>query len=815
MDEWLLVAMDDLQVDGISQADALNMVLKSVNSLYDLPSDQKWNGFYYTYDLSGDVPQKSGNVISQADNGNLAAALAAVIGAFNGSADTTKQEIVQKAQAILDGMDWTKFVDTTVNKMYTALDINADGTATPQGFSNGTPYYVDNIFNEMRLGVVFGMIQDGVDQAVWDNMVKYITTYTIDDGVSVTTLKSGSGEMFQALLPSIFFNESEWSEDNGALSGFGVALKNFVLAQDYFAKSNGLSGLLSSSMNPYVENGYSAFGVGALGVYPVAENVSAPYASALAYLVDPALAMEWLQVLYGSGVDTSFGFKDAIAASGSTSNRLLILDDAMIVLSLEGDTIANYVESYLNSIGKLDTVKELYQNVLTLEDQVVTSQDSLTPAQEAIRDSIETEHFLAFADNIVDSETGWTYDHFDIQSGWAAAGFSYTNGADLTALGQNIIVGVKGDSSRIKFEVTDGNNNKAFVYLDGVSATQENVYAISLSSLQGVDLSNIKTVYFIVEGDNKVGTLEVSRVASSMLVLPSSTLTSHDINVPGNGTTYPEIQSVAPSADNITVIDTDRGIEIQYDTKDDGWAGGGFAYNVQGYSSTDLSGLSSLVFGIKGSSAGTPQKIKLEIKDSQNNSSVIYLGGIDAGTEKMWSIPLSTLSGNADLSDVRYIYFIVEGNDQQGTFYVNIVKEISPTDSVAVLPNVPADDSSTVGLSDATVTPKAGGFTLAYSTGTVGWAGASIIYNSAKSFSAYDVLVFRMVGSSSKIKFEMKDNLGYTYSLYLIGVKSDLEQTWIIDLSLIEGLSMSQIKEINFIVEGANQSGTLDVTTNQ
>ena len=62
MVEWMLVAKDDMQITGVSQADALNMVLKSVKALYDLPSDQKWKGFYYTYELSGGTPQKSSNL---------------------------------------------------------------------------------------------------------------------------------------------------------------------------------------------------------------------------------------------------------------------------------------------------------------------------------------------------------------------------------------------------------------------------------------------------------------------------------------------------------------------------------------------------------------------------------------------------------------------------------------------------------------------------------------------------------------------------------------------------------------------------------
>jgi hypothetical protein len=161
MTQWLLIAKGDLVVSGVSQQDAFSMLAKSITTLKNLPADQKWNGFYYWYNFVNGLPQKapgaSGHVISQADNGILAASLAAVIGAYKAQADASVDPadpiklLVNDAQALLNAMDWTKFVDTTVNKMYLALDIASNNVATPQGSSNGTPYYADNVFDELRL----------------------------------------------------------------------------------------------------------------------------------------------------------------------------------------------------------------------------------------------------------------------------------------------------------------------------------------------------------------------------------------------------------------------------------------------------------------------------------------------------------------------------------------------------------------------------------------------------------------------------------------------------------------------------------------
>ncbi|MDD3906560.1 MAG: hypothetical protein PHS46_08605, partial [Candidatus Omnitrophica bacterium] len=676
MTQWLLVARGDLAVAGVSQQQAFDMLSKSVTALSDLPAAQKWNGLYYTYVFVNNTPQKDPNtsvhVISQADNGNLAASLAAVIGAYKAEADASADPadpiklLVNDAQAILNGMDWTKLVDTASNKMYLALDIDSNNVGTPQGFLSGTPYYADNIFDELRLGVIFGIVQNNINQATWTNLGKNSATCSIDGGVSLNTLKSGNGAMFQAFLPSIFFKETSWSEDaGGSVSGFGAALKNFALIQDYFARTNGLPSLLSSSMDPYTENGYDEFGVAALATYPASENVCAPYASALAYLVDPSLAINWLDGLAAVGADTSFGFKDAIAVNGNMSNRKLALDDAMIVLALQGDTVGNYVENYFTDIGKIDTVKNLYKNALSLSDQSGAAVP-LTAEQENLRKALQAKHFLAFKD-IVDTGTGWVYDHFNIQSGWAAGSIVYDQAANLSGM-QNIIVGLKGNNSRVKVEVKDNLNHAVSVYLEGVDPNQENIFAIPVSLLQSIDLTHVKYITFVVEAENKTGVLWISRTPDPLWISASTTLTSQDINIPGQGVDYPAINSLI----NITTLEaSDRGMKMVYNIPAGGaWAGAGFAYGISGgAASKDLSGLSELIFGVQ----GTPQRVKLEIKDEAGASASVYLDGIESGSEKIWSIPTSSLHG-INLAKVSYLYFIVEGDNQNGTLFVNRVK---------------------------------------------------------------------------------------------------------------------------------------------
>ena len=105
--------------------------------------------------------------------------------------------------------------------------------------------------------------------------------------------------------------------------------------------------------------------------------------------------------------------------------------------------------------------------------------------------------------------------------------------------------GVKCTTSKIKFELVDQNGNKSGIYLDGISATTEKYYTIALNQLIGsADKSKIAYVYFVVEGDNKVGTLEVNhlKVATSITSDPAATI--NNLNLPTVDLTDPGVMSV-------------------------------------------------------------------------------------------------------------------------------------------------------------------------------------------------------------------------------------------------------------------------------
>jgi hypothetical protein len=563
--------------------------------------------------------------------------------------------------------------------MYLAIDTIA---AKPLGFLNGTPYYADYLLDELRLGVIMGIAESGITSDVWNNLIGMEAFYTTQNGTTLKTLKSGDGGLFQALLPAIFLKESAWSPN-----GFGMAEMNFVLIQDDAATKNGLLALLSAATNPYgspgLANGYDEFGVRELAIHQAREykgiladgsidttgfeDVGAPYASALAYLVDPALSMNWLAKLDNQIAQTPFGYRDAIGKNGSVSPTLLSLDHGMFVASLYGDKISGYVETYLNDIGKLNLVKSLYGSFNLGAGTYTPPNIVLTPAQEAAKLALAEEHFLAFKD-ICDNGTGWVYDKFEIKRvDWAGGGFSYDNYAttnketiDLSGMA-NLVFGIKGTSAQVKIEIIDSLGQKAVIYLDGIDPVQEKVFAVPSAMLQTIDRNKVSSINFIVEGENRNGSIQVTRIA---LVPPSPAGSTP--NVPGN----PEPIAVSPDPTQVNVYPTYRGVRMTYSTRQFGWAGGGFSYDLSGTSSVETRsflGYSKLAFGLK----GTAGMVKFEIVDRYGNRSFVYLTGIDPNDEQVWEISTSIMK-NVDLSAIQYMYFIVEGNNQDGTLDINL-----------------------------------------------------------------------------------------------------------------------------------------------
>ncbi|MBN1687552.1 MAG: hypothetical protein JW893_00470, partial [Candidatus Omnitrophica bacterium] len=197
----------------------------------------------------------------------------------------------------------------------------------------------------------------------------------------------------------------------------------------------------------------------------------------------------------------------------------------------------------------------------------------------------------------------------------------------------------------------------------------------------GVNLSQVRLIYFIVEGTNQTGTLTINNkgpVAQPELLQPVTTDTSTISIFPMSNDGRPmAMTSVGPGVGGASDLATwtGRAAHIDYNTGDPaqgaGWAGGGFAYDD--FSTTTVEGgnltaLPELRFGIK----GDVSQLKFEVVDYQGNKASLYIGGILPDTEQVWAIPRSLLTG-VDWSRISIIYFIVEGANLEGSFEISNV----------------------------------------------------------------------------------------------------------------------------------------------
>ena len=412
---------------------------------------------------------------------------------------------------------------------------------------------------------------------------------------------------------------------------------------------------------------------------------------------------------------------------------------------------------------------------------------------------------------------------------FSGGGFSYDNFGtqpiefqDLSSSSE-MVFGIKGSISQVKFELVDATGNSSFIRLSGIRSDLEQFWRIPLSILPGVDKSKVRLIYFIVEGPGHAGTLEINRIRPaappSGALQPDAALTGSDLTVFPQGSAGPlrvtSIGSGGDTQDNATP--TVRGVEIDYNTGSNGFAGGGFSYDdfgTQAIESGNVNLLEEFIFGIK----GTASQVKFEVVDASGANASVDLGGISSSEEKFWKIPLSLLTG-VDLSQLRLMYFIVTGGGKAGTLYINHVRPdlgIAPSPLLTVLSPTPLPDKNplTVGPVDSTanvtITPR--GLQTTYSTGPIGWVGTGYSFSgSTDALASLDSIVLGLKGSPSAVKLEITDLSERRVTIPLTGILPGVEQFWQIPLSLFKALDVANLKSILFIVEGQNLNGQLEV----
>ena len=264
------------------------------------------------YDTRTLTPLAPGYV-STVDSGNLAGALVTVAVTLERlslsiSTDPVLQaaaarlrELASRAAALADGMNF-KFLYDTQRRLFAIGYRLADA----EGAGRLDSSFYDLLASEARLASFVAIAKGDVPQAHWFNLGRPVTTV---HGTPV--LLSWSATLFEYLMPLLvmrsypetLLDEScrmairrqiEYAADRGVPWGISESAYNVVDRHDVYQ--------------------YKAFGVPGLGLKRGLgdELVVAPYATALAAMLEPTAAAANLRRLARAGLDGEFGFFDAI-----------------------------------------------------------------------------------------------------------------------------------------------------------------------------------------------------------------------------------------------------------------------------------------------------------------------------------------------------------------------------------------------------------------------------------------------------------------------------------------------------------------------
>jgi cyclic beta-1,2-glucan synthetase len=236
--------------------------------------------------------------VSSVDSGNLAAALLVV---SVGLRALGLEELARRAAAFADGMSFRLLYDPKRRLLaigYRGADVEGPGRLDPAHY--------DLLASEARLASFLAIAKGDLPEAHWFHLGRSATSVH-----GVPTLLSWSASMFEYLMPLL------------VMKGYPETLlddacRMAVRRQQEYASALGVPWGISESAYDTVDlhdnYQYKAFGVPGLGLKRglASELVVAPYATALATLVDPAAAAENLRRLAAEGLDGTYGMYDAI-----------------------------------------------------------------------------------------------------------------------------------------------------------------------------------------------------------------------------------------------------------------------------------------------------------------------------------------------------------------------------------------------------------------------------------------------------------------------------------------------------------------------
>ncbi len=249
--------------------------------------------------------------VSTVDSGNLAGALLALAEGCRDLAESSPDsspvlssrlsDLARRALAMADGMSFAFLYDPQRQLFsigYRLADANGPGRLDPS--------FYDLLASEARLASFFAIAKGDVPQSHWFHLGRLVVSVE-----GVPTLVSWSASMFEYLMPALLMRTYP-----GTL--LDTSSRMAVRQQVLYGRGRGVPwGISEAAFNIVDRAGtyqYKAFGVPGLGLKRglADELVVAPYATALAALVDAPAAARNLRRLAREGAEGRFGFYDSV-----------------------------------------------------------------------------------------------------------------------------------------------------------------------------------------------------------------------------------------------------------------------------------------------------------------------------------------------------------------------------------------------------------------------------------------------------------------------------------------------------------------------
>ncbi len=294
------------------------LILRVDQTLTTVERLERWNGHLFNWYDTRTLAPLLPIYVSTVDSGNLAGALLTLAVGLREIAPP----LAARATALFDAIDFRVLFDS--KRMLFAIGYRL---ADAEGAGRLDASYYDLLASEARLASFLAIAKGDVRELHWFRLGRSFTSMR-----GAPLLLSWSATLFEYLMPLLIMR----SYPDTLLD---ESCRLVVRRQIEYAKDRGVPWGISESAYSLVDRQgifqYKAFGIPGLGLKRGLgdELVVAPYASALAVMIDPSAATANLRRLAELGLAGEYGFFDAIdyTARGAESDGDRLLTEGSVV----------------------------------------------------------------------------------------------------------------------------------------------------------------------------------------------------------------------------------------------------------------------------------------------------------------------------------------------------------------------------------------------------------------------------------------------------------------------------------------------------